>query len=274
MEDNLKNLLNRALEVGAAQSKVVEVSGCAHALVPSGYTMQPLYAAIAEHLDRRAEFPRRKEITVNVTEPASFLDYWDQHAEDDSRVYAYASSGKISACFDEHGGPEKQARWRKHWCCLQLKKSEEFETWLKSNRKPVDQTTFAEFLEDNAPDITEPASATFIECARDLKAKSDVTFESKVNMSSGAATFAYKENVTGTWSNGSIEIPERFKIRIQVYVGLEPVVIEARMRYRINSGKLTMWYDLYRISAMEREAFENVILMIEERIGKKVLICD
>ncbi len=65
----------------------------------------------------------------------------------------------------------------------------------------------------------------------------------------------YSETIKGTYGSGNVEVPERFTISIPVYLGCENISVTARLRYRLNSGKLTFWYDLLRAEAIEREAF-------------------
>jgi hypothetical protein len=70
--------------------------------------------------------------------------------------------------------------------------------------------------------------------------------------------------VKGTFGSGKIEIPEQFTIAIPVYVGTARVPLTARLRYRINGGKLVIWYDLLRASVIERDVFLAVLGGIQD----------
>lgn len=273
MPEDLKAVLDRTLELGSARAGVIPVqNGIPYALVPQGYTLQSLDAQI---YNERAERPQRIVQGVVVDEAESFLKYWELFADGDSQAFAMAAENRVSGVLDYHESSleEPNPRWRKHWVTLALTPSDEWKEWTGSNKKQMTQADFAEFLEDHAPDITDPSAATFIDAARDLRANTEVLFESKVTAQNGSVSFGYKETTTGSMGTaGKIEIPERFKISVQVYLGMPRVDVEARLRYRVNSGKLTMWYDLYRVSYVQRMAFEGVVAKIQEGIGRKVFI--
>jgi len=114
---------------------------------------------------------------------------------------------------------------------------------------------FAEFLEDNTPDITEPNAATMLDCARDLKVKSDVDFNSSFQQANGTVHFKYSEQVAGKFGSGNVDVPDSFKIAIPVHVGGARVSLTARLRFRIGSGKLGLWFDLLRAEEVEHNAF-------------------
>jgi hypothetical protein len=69
----------------------------------------------------------------------------------------------------------------------------------------------------------------------------------------------FNEVVKGTAGPAhDVEIPEKFTVSIPVYIGSPKVDLTARLRYRLASGKLTLWYDLYRAAAVERAPFASV----------------
>jgi ribosomal protein S28E/S33 len=53
------------------------------------------------------------------------------------------------------------------------------------------------------------------------------------------------------------------QIRISVFEGQPPITVTARIRYRINGGHLTVWYDLLHVERHVREAFALVSNEIE-----------
>jgi uncharacterized protein YfdQ (DUF2303 family) len=270
MPEDLNVLFKQVSDVGAAQGAPKAVGGgVPFIIIPQGY--QKVSLADQIYNDHQSN-PQRKKAEVEVDEPESFLEYWKGFADSNSQIFADSSSGHIVGILDYHEMLDGSPRWGQHTLTLTLTTSDEWKEWGAKNKAPMSQTEFSEFLEDHAPDIVNPNAATFIEAARDLKAKSDVAFASKVEMKDGSVQFGYTENVKGTYGNGSVEIPERFDISIPIYLGTAPVTVSVRLRYRINSGKLTMWYDLYRASYMQREAFQQVVEDIATGIEKKVFI--
>jgi uncharacterized protein YfdQ (DUF2303 family) len=156
---------------------------------------------------------------------------------------------------------------------LMLRHSEEWKTWTGHNGQPrkMTQMEFAEFIEDNTPDIVNPRAADMLEMARTLQAKADVDFSSAIRTNNGQVQLKYTENVKGTYGAGNVEIPEEFTISIPVYVGSPRVTIRARLRYRLNSGKIAIWYDLLRADAVERDAFMATLEEIRTGIGVTVI---
>ena len=272
MPDNFTELYNQ-IKADLSASKVPDmawVGKVPFTLVPNGYKIESLESlAFSKH----AEFPERKRGCICVTDTQSFLDYWSLYSDEDSQVFADPDGSRVRGLLDYHGmGSEKRPRWCEHEVRLITTLTEEWKTWTEANRKQMEQRIFAEFLEDNAPDIIEPEPALFVEIARDLKAKSDVNFTSFVNEANGSVAFQYNENTQGTFGKGAIPVPERFRIRIPVYMGSDAVTIDVRLRFRINAGKLTLFYVLYRDAAVLRDAYQRTVKKIQDGIKKPVFM--
>lgn len=248
------------------------VAGGTHpfVIVPKDYRVETLEKLV---FNEYREHPWRKQGNVQVQQVASLLEYWSLYADEDSRAFADPETASVLAILDyHHSSAERTARWRQHRCTLTLHKTSEWQTWKGEDGKQQTQADFADFLEDNAPDIIEPNAATFVEAARDLRAKSEVTFQSAQVAKDGSINFAYQEETKGSFGKANMEIPERFTIAVPVYDGMDKVRIQARLRYRINGGKLTMWYSLHRADYHEREAFQLVVNQIQEKTGRHVFI--
>ena len=56
------------------------------------------------------------------------------------------------------------------------------------------------------------------------------------------------------------------------FVGMPPVDVMARLRYRIEQGNLTMWYDLVRPHKVAEQAFSDAMKIIGSECGTPVLI--
>jgi hypothetical protein len=68
-------------------------------------------------------------------------------------------------------------------------------------------------------------------------------------------------------------VPEAFLIRIPVFFNDdEPVEVRARLRYRIQEGKLTMWYDLWRPDKAKEEAFNRKLVEIGESVDQSIIL--
>lgn len=268
----LDQAIKKVAELVDLGRKPVTVDGGTHPvlIVPDGHKVVPLADVVYnEHRDH----PERKTGNVLVSDAASFTRYWDLFHDEDSQAFADRDSATVLAILDyHHASSERKARWKKHQCTLKLRQTEEWQKWTGNNNKSKNQEDFAEFLEDNAPDIIKPDSATFIEAARDLKETREVNFQSKVNPVSGAVQFTYVDQASGKIGSQNMEIPDRFTISIPIFDGMPRVEISARLRYRIQSGKLSLWYSLHRADAKERDAFTAVVSDIAKAIGKAVFM--
>ncbi len=206
-----------------------------------------------------AERPVRIEQAVGVRDAASFLAYHALYSDDNSRAFANRDNSSVHCVLDYHESEDKKARHGKHALTLVLRHTEEWQKWTKSNGRQMEQAEFAEFIEDNAPDVVEPSAATMLEMATTLQAKTDVDFKSAVNLQSGEVQLRYEENISGKFGKGETQIPKSFKISIPVYDGQDPVQIDARIRFRNRGGKLTFWYQLLYVDRWKRDAFNAVV---------------
>ena len=267
----LNETIKRLMDIGAGMADVRQAGGVPFIVAPKEFDVKSLEPLI---YNEHREFPERKVANVEVRTPGSFISYWTQFFDDGSQAFADDQNSRVMACLDYHfPTAEREARWRKHWVTLQLEKTDEWKTWLGKNGTAMDQEAFAEFLEDNAPDIIDPVSTKLAEYARELKSTTGTEFRSKIDPKSGAIEFTYQESVAGKiGKSGSIDVPERFTIAIPIFLGMSKVTIEARFRFRAPGGKLSLWYQLYRPKYHEREAFQGAIADIEKAIGKHVFI--
>lgn len=219
------------------------------------------------------ERPAAKRGTVSVLDAASFIEYWTLFSDEHSRIFADETKSQVLAVLDYHGIGENAPRWGRHRVNLTLRFSEEWSLWTGHNgqKNKFSQLDFAEFIEDNTPDFVQPKAADMLEMARTLSVKTDVDFSSAVRNSNGQVQIKYNETVRGTAGTGNVEIPEEFIIQIPVYVGTPRVPVRARLRYRLASGKLTIWYDLLRPDAIQRDVFVSTLEAIRGSIQTPII---
>lgn len=246
------------------------VNGIPYAVIPQDSKIESLEKFL--HNDY-AERPHRKKGTVSVLDAASFIEYYSLFSDEHSRVFADETKSQVLAVLDYHGIGDNAPRWGQHRVRLDLRHSEEWITWCGSNGQAhkMNQLDFAELIEDNAPDIKEPNAATMLEMARTLQAKTDIDFSSAIRTSNGQVQLKYNEIIKGTYGSGNVEIPEEFVILIPVYVGAPRVSIRGRLRYRLASGKLSIWYDLLRPEEHKRAAFLHTLSQIKDSLKVTVI---
>lgn len=270
MSEELNGLRN-ALAFAADQAVASTAPGVAYldkyVLVPEDYKVHT-FKEDELHLNA----PVRKRAKVLLRDVASFISYWKIHQEPRSVIFADDSVASFTAVLDYHGGAGEPAGFRHHVATLALQRTVEWATWLGSNGKKMSQADFGLFIEDNTPDIVEPSAAEMLEISREFTAKKDVEFTGGVRLQSGQHAINYSETVSASVGKGKIEVPERFKINVPPFVGFGSVTVEARLRYRIEGGKLMLWYDLIRPHKVMESAFHLAVSQISDGCERSVLL--
>lgn len=219
------------------------------------YAVVPNDAEIND-LEHLLPHPVRARAEVTAKSSDTFAAYMNRFKSEPSAIFADAESFSLVGILDYHA-PE-EAAFREHRVCYMAPRSLEWKTWRGASGKKMTQAEFAQFVEDNVIDIRSPAGAAVLEVSRNLQAKKKVEFGSAIRLADGAQQFSYSETVDGTTAKGSIKVPEEFMLGIPVFLGGEPYDVRARLRYRIDSGNLQLWYELYRPEYIERDAFNAI----------------
>lgn len=198
---------------------------------------------------------------------ASTVIFADPHR----RESADQPSPRFTAIFDYHheGGDQSVGSWDLFRAVLPLRHTPAWTTWFNANGKQMAQADFAQFLEDNIPDIAEPAGAILVEIARTLEATVGVDWKSHIRADNGQHRFAYIETVDGkaTTKDGSVTIPQDLTLLLQPFEGSKLYAVKARFRYRLVGGKVSLWFDLVRMQDVLKEAFNDELLKIEGEVN-------
>lgn len=251
MQEALKALpdpLTAAMNAGAALGTPKESGIGSFAIVPEGYSLHDLEEFQAH--------PNRKTGKVAMDDADSFIRYFNAHANEHSQIYAKQNPPVFVGLLDEHQADK--AGWREHRVVYACPFSTEWKEWNAHDKKQMKQAEFAEFIERNLPDIVDPPGADMLEISRSLQAKKKVNFSSGIRLANGEQELTYEEEIQGTTAKGKINIPEVFKIGVQVLEGGEPYAVECRLRYRINDASLLMWYELVRPHKIIEDAVKAV----------------
>lgn len=204
--------------------------------------------------NEHAKAPERIKAGVTVLDPQSFCEYYRLFADKGSRVFADETRQQVQSVLDYHEAGDP--RWGQHRLTLALRQSEEWKTWTARNNKVMTQQEFAEFLEQNAVDITTPSSAAIREIAEDLEVTVDVDFASAQKQAGGKVNFRYTETTKTTVSGGKqITVPDEFVVGIPAFVGGQRVPMQVLLRYRVKEQKLVFFYTLIRPEEVIRQAF-------------------
>lgn len=271
-ENKVKDLaVETLMAAGAAaiQCRITEEDGKPYAIVPVNYNVIDL-----EHV---LPNPIRKRGAIVTTDSPSFIAYLMKHVDTTgSVIYAEidseASKCNMLAVINDHADI---ANWRDHTCSFAPKQSVEWKRWLGKDKAKMNQSDFATWLEDNLPDIasvpTMPTGAEILAMALAFEANSDKKLRSKVNLQSGGFTFEFvdKEN---DQTRTTMQVFERFTIGIPVFDGIASAYpVEARLKYRENSGTVSFWYELIRPDRVFKTAVADEVATIKEQTGLLVI---
>ena len=232
---------------------------------------------LEDHLDAHRDRPRRKVGTYAVHDGESFVAYLAKHGLDrETEVWADVVKARIVGVINGHlgttgDGLHASAGWADHRVTYDVQYTDAWKAWAAHDGKLLDQSTFAEHLEDRAIDIIRPTAAEMLELAQTFQATIGVKFESSKLLSSGERQLEYREQVDAKAGRaGQLEVPKDFELALTPFEGASPYRVVARFRYRIQDGVLRVGYRLERPADMLRDAFLGVVDKIEEGIEAPV----
>lgn len=227
-------------------------------------------------LEQYDEHPRRKKANVKVADADSFVAYVKKHELAHTEVWADLVGTRVIAVINAHEDSddievEGNAGWGDHRATLAVRKTDAWNAWTASDRKLMGQQEFAEHIEDRAVDIVKPTGAEMLELAQSFQARQGVEFESSKRLSSGESQLVYKETVAAkAGQRGQLDIPSLIELALIPFEGAPAYKVTARFRYRIDHGRLLLSYALERPDDVLREAFLDVVTLVEGDLDRKV----
>lgn len=240
-----------------------------YAVIPNDCTVKSL----KEFQFPNGMTPDRIIADVNLRDSGSFARYVSAYTDPRTRVFAEPTQFKFLAVLDYHAAGEFAPQFCSHKAALTLQQDDRWKVWLSMDNKPMAQADFAEFIEDNRADISDPSPARMLEIASDLTAHSEVNFGASTKLSNGQTSLRYEEVVkAGVGQAGAIEVPEEFSIQVPVFYGESAISIRARLRFRINQSKLTFHYKLYRPGEVQRAAFQSAVKAMNDELKTDILM--
>jgi uncharacterized protein YfdQ (DUF2303 family) len=267
-----KESIDRIIELGclSAEPKTTDLNGDQFLLVPTGMKVESL-----AHLTA----PKRIKRNVALLEAASFAAYVNRFKSEDTLVFASVSEtgAHFTAMLDYHGSAPKLApAYCDHQARYATAETPEWKTWLAANRQPMDQVKFATWLEDNMGLIKEPAGADLLEFIQSLEGSSSVRFNAACRLKSGGNRLDYEEDVTlkgnSATQNGAVELPNTIMAGLRPFVGSQPYEVRARLKFRIEGRKLSLWFETIALPSIVRDSVMLLVQQIETETGLKPLI--
>lgn len=241
---------------------------------------------LRDELEADQAHPNRKTGHNTVTDTPSLVGYLDKHGLPQTELWGNADAGTIHAVINAHSGlfgdgepvighdedgQAGLAGWGDHTATLQLRHTPDWTDWTKHDGNLMEQTAFAEFIEDHLPNFVAPSGADMLELAQTFQATTRVDFDTSQRLKSGETQVTYKEDTSATaGKKGSIAIPDTFTLGLQVYERGDAYKIDARFRYRLTGGQLALGYKLTRPRDVLLAAFDAVVADVQTQTGRAV----
>lgn len=255
------------LAAGGALGKAKEnpnPDGRSYVVIPDGWKIEkPPTVAL----------PERAKGLAKLRDTASFVRYVSDYKDKNSRIYAQMQPARFLAVFDdfpptvETEAGENPA-WREFRAEFTIPPSPEWTVWKAHDKQVKNQIQFAEFIQDNAPDVVDPSSAALMEMALNFEATEDGSLVSAVRLQNGDTQFAIKSE---TKLAEGIKLPEFLLLRIPVFENGDVYSLRARLRYRARD-RLTFWYELERPHKVLEQAFKDAWKAIADGTGAVILL--
>ncbi len=217
--------------------------------------------------------PLRKRGVVTVFDVASFNMVIKDNS-DAGNVAIYIdrnpTSPAVVAVLNGHG--PAGAGWGDFRAEIKFRPTPQWVKWTSIDGKMMDQTPFAEFIEDNLEDIATPSGATMLEIATYLEATRTANFKSGVRLANGMVQFQNLESIEAKVGAGAVDVPEVFTLALSPIQGVPSYGVPARFRYRIVDGRLKLGIKLQRVEDLMDKVLAEVLAKIER--GTNISVFD
>jgi len=252
------------------------------AAVPEGQSLESVKVFIDEY--RTA--PERKTGTAAIAELSSFIAITNRHKDDGTALFASLDpkAPYLLAVHDYHkldGSP----RYGTHRARYSFPLSEEWTAWHAKNNTGMDQGAFAEFLENRLTDVLDPFEAgqgamklaattgssfaspqKLLELSRGLKLRVTQTLRKEANLSSGECQMVFAETHEDA-GGAPLSIPTAFLLALRPFRGGAAYQVAARLRYRVKSGAVTWFYELWRADRVFDDACAEACATAQAETG-------
>ena len=256
------------------QTEAAEVAALAWgAMAPTviadepAFVVEPVGAEI-KALEAFGVKPWRPRASVTVADVASFTAYLERHGT--RATVVFANDGGVSAVLNFRGPSEGLEDFElgtgghgDDVIAMPYKEAPDWTVWAGVDGKRLAHAAFAEWIEDRLDDIVEPAGAALLEAVTALQLKRDVEFRSAVRLQSGAQAFAYTE----ADGPGTVALPASIVIGVPPFEGSPKYRLEVRIRYRLEAGKLSLWFARVRPELVQRTEREARVAAIREALN-------
>jgi len=255
-----QNIIESAVELGKESAEFQELyddGELTHFAIPQGQKVV--------EIRNNAACPNRKSGDRNFTETKSFCHYVNLHKTPATLVVADEKTAKAKAIFNAHG---EEPGWGDFTTHLDIGFSKQWRIWSSAEGNRMDQSGFAEFLENNRTDfmvgnipdgdgkeIENISALELSSIIENLEATFQEKFTSKVDRVSGRRVLHYENDEVG---KGTLSIPRQFILAIPIYKGGDIFQITIRMLHRLGNGQAKFFFIIDQAEVLKEKAFDMI----------------
>jgi uncharacterized protein YfdQ (DUF2303 family) len=265
--NNTQAALNAGMSI--ADPSVIIEDHLLLAVLPPGATAKEI------DIEKYQKYPSRKRGTFVYDDAESFVAAVVlERTNNATHVFARQDPPRFLAVFNGNGQDYDSPGWADHRADYRPPLSKQWKLWTgkDGDGNKMNQVGFAEFIENNMPDIVTPPGASLLDVVTKLQAKRNVEFASAIRLDNGQVQMTYKEEVSGAASGGQMVIPERFTLGLPVFLNGPKYALNARLRWRLGSGNIAFWFDLERPEQLLEDAFKELRTTVDAGTGIKSLL--
>lgn len=261
MTDVTKDALTTAFDMGSsAVGKVIDLPGGIKGVdVAPGHRVQTFDPPWPE-LERIAGTPV-------FHDAGSFSSYVNTFKSSDTAIFAEpgflaSSTTNVTAVLDYHGHATAHLpNHCAHVATYHPRYADQWSVW--SVARSFTQVDFAEFLEENARDIVEPAAAQMLDLVRTFKANRKQAFNSIVYQHDGSVSLGYEDRA----SDGSTAMPDKIIVGVPVFFMGAAYRLGVFVRYKVGNGGVMFSLKPDRPDIIEADAFEDIRTAVTKDTG-------
>lgn len=244
-------IIEHAHATGVPHAPPEHYEGTPVLVLPKGYEARPVPGW------RRR--PDRPSGTVVCETLDSFCRYVCQFKTPCSEVFVSVQKGFLTAVLDYHDVDDMQGgNWCEHRCDLVPIKSDAFQRWETVNGKPMTQSEFALFLENNLQHVFEPSGADLLGIINAFEVDGVMQFSKVQRLQDGAIKMAFTNETRA--KSGEVSVPTKFAISVPMFMGDDAIPITARLRYRLAAGgDLKLWFELEELPEARLRSFKLMV---------------
>ncbi len=206
-------------------------------------------------------------VTHGLDDMRALAVKWYAEPENRSEFVTYCDETTMTFTTVLDDSDDGNPGWRGHRLTYRLEHTPAMKAWLANDRRLLDQTDFAEHIENRLRDVIRPDAADLLEIAQTMSATGSIEFRSGSRLQDGRTQLKYVEETDAIGGHdGTLEIPHRFALSIPPFVGTLNQEIEARFRWRMKSGVLTLGYLLDDVEELTRQAFDQLVNELDSNV--------